>query len=305
MFGTARVVGALCAFMCLSFLGQAKVFAQQLVPEHFAFAVGGWELILIEDDQDEVMGFWAIPTVPVSVGNIRRMWFESMPGDQWEVWAFEPVDFTAKVGELAGAGAKQSDIEFVYYKEFKAADGAVNLDVDGQVKGPIEKGFLAGDPLAETVAAMEDPTPVIDLLADIGYPIAPGMTGMLASGAIGSGITMNPVTKQLLTCLVITARQGAGAGGSVCQECVCVRTEGPMTPGPWEVTETLLAGGRLRCEYSRVESHSYWQWGDYPTNCQSCTMGSPDDPIEYEEVVEYTEYWYDVTNCPDDPFLYP
>ncbi|MFG0314161.1 MAG: hypothetical protein ACF8LL_08250, partial [Phycisphaerales bacterium] len=61
--------------------------------------VGGWELNEVYHTDGTLMGFWAIPREQLSVGNIRRMWFESQPNGDWEVYAYEPTHALTKAQE--------------------------------------------------------------------------------------------------------------------------------------------------------------------------------------------------------------
>ncbi len=293
MPGRVHTINVIGFVLALLLLGHGRAAAQAMEAEHMSYMVGGWDLIEITDDNGAVMGFWGIPRVPVEVGNIRRLWFEALPNEEWAVWAFEPVAVSEKSALLASDGASDGSIQFLYYKEFLAADNALNLDVDGGIDGLVEKGFIEGDPLTETVAALSDPNAMIDLLANVGYPIAPGMTELLVSGTAGAGVNMNPATKQTLNCLRSTS--------SSCGGCVCIQAEGEMIPGPWTVSQEEVLGGRIECNYSRVETHHYWQWGEYPDDCEECDQGSADDPIEFEVTVTHTDYWLDLENCPDEP----
>ncbi len=292
----AKKVQTLCvvgASIGLGVMGSQQAQAQALEPIASAHMVGGWTLVEVKDAAGSVMGFWGIPRVEVEVGNIRRLWFEALPDDEWEVWAFEPIAIYSRVDELALAGATSESIQFLLYKEYVAADSAVDLEIDGGVEGLILKGFIAGDPLADAAGALSDPDPMIDLLAEIGYPIAPGMTDMLVDGTAGANVGMNQATKELLDCLRSAMRP--------CGGCVCYAQEGPIVISPWTIEQTNLSDGRIRCEYSRTETHFYWQWGFDPETCLACDAGSPDDPIIFDVIVEFTEYWLDIEECPSHP----
>jgi len=276
-------------------LGTSVTNAQQAPQARtFVHSVGGWSLIEVKDATDNIIGFWGIPRVAVEVGNIRRLWFEVLPNDQWDVWAFEPVAINDKIQTLIQAGATSEALQFLMSQESMAADTAINLDVDGGVDGLVVKGFIAGDPLADAAGALADPNPMIDLLADVGYPIAPGMTDLMVDGTAGANVGMNPATKVTLNCL--------RSLDSSCGDCICTRAELPVVVSPWTVFE-LLQEGRLRCEYTRTESHFYWQWGKYSDNCVECTEGTADEPLQYNIIQETTEYWYDLTQCPDAPMF--
>jgi len=291
-----RQVQRLCvvgASMGLGVTGAQQAQAQALEPIASAHMVGGWSLVEIKDTAGSVMGFWGIPRVEVEVGNIRRLWFEALPNDEWDVWAFEPIAIYSKVDELALDGASSESIQFLLYKEYVAADSAVDLEIDGGVEGLILKGFIAGDPLADAAGALSDPDPMIDLLAEIGYPIAPGMTDMLVDGTAGANVGMNQATKELLNCLRSAAMP--------CGGCECHAQEGPIVISPWTIRQTNLSDGRIRCDYTRTETHFYWQWGFDPETCLVCDDGSPEDPIVFDVVVEFREYWLDIEECPPHP----
>ena len=157
--------------LCLALLCgplSARCAAQAMQPEHYSFKVGSWELNAVKDTNDAFLGFWAIPRSALSVGNIRRMWFEAMPNDEWNVYAYEPVSAMQKAADLYNnAGMSEESLTFFYSRERKAIAAFSDQDVDGGVEGLIWKGFIEGDPLTETVAALSDPEPMIDLLADV------------------------------------------------------------------------------------------------------------------------------------------
>jgi len=286
-----KVVSIVLVMLCV---GSQSAQAQSTTNTSHVYSFGGWNLVEILDDSGQVMGFWGIPRVEVAVGNIRRLWFESIPNDDWAVWAFEPVAIYDKANNLILNGASDTSIAFLMYQESLAADTAINQSVDGGIDGLVVKGFLSGDPLTDAAGALADPDPMIDLLADIGYPVAPGMSDLLVDGTAGASVGMNQATKETLDCMRSTS--------SVCAPCVCVRAERMVTLGPWTVYQNNMPDGRIRCEYSRLEHHLYWQWGEDPdNNCVDCTEGSAENPIAYDVVIERTEYWYDIENCPDSP----
>ncbi len=290
---TLCIVGA---SMVVALLGPQQGKAQELEPVASAHMVGGWLLVEVKDTADAVMGFWGIPRVEVEVGNIRRLWFEALPGDEWNVWAFEPIAIYAKLDELALAGISRESVDFLLYQEHIAADSAVDLEIDGGAEGLILKGFIANDPLVDAAGALEDPNPMIDLLAGIGYPIAPGMTDLLVDGTAGANVGMNSATKELLNCLRSSAMP--------CGGCECYAQEGPIDISPWTIYQTNMPDGRIRCEYTRTETHFYWQWGFYPDDCLVCDEGSPEDPVIIVVVIEETEYWLDIETCPNQPLGY-
>ena len=298
MVGMNRFFCGVCAvFACLMVSAQS-VKAQAMDAVAHVYSVGGWDLIEVKDSTDLVMGFWGIPRVPVEVGNIRRLWFEAIPNNEWDVWAFEPVAIFDKISDLQVDGASSESLEFLMYEEFLAADTAINQDVDGGVSGQVVKGFISGDPLTEAAGAMNDPDPMIDLLAGVGYPIAPGMSDLLVDGTAGVNVTMNSVTKQTLDCL-------RSQNNGCTTDCVCTKHEGPVTYDPWIIYETWVTENKLRCEFSRIEHHSYWKTGEDPdANCADCTLGSAESPILYDVLIERTEYWLDVDHCPDSPLNY-
>lgn len=292
MSRTALKLYGFC-FLLLVLALPGRAVGQAVDPEFSSYLVGGWELTAVKDSQGEVMGLWGIPRVPVAVGNIRRLWFEAMPNDGWNVWAFEPVAMQSMIVALDLAGVPADSIDFLYYKERRASDNQLDLDIDGGVDGLVTKGFIDGDPLTESVGALSDPGPTIDLLAGVSYPIAPGISDLLVAGTSGSGVNMNQAFKQLLNCLRSTS--------SSCNDCVCVITESGVVEGPWEIIETIMPDGRLRCEYSRIDTHSYWTYGEFPDDCTDCSAGTPEDPITYTDIVEQTDYWLLVDHCPSEP----
>jgi len=290
-----RFLFVVSAVVVLFSINITPAMGQSTPVESYVYSFGGWNLVDVRNDADQVMGYWGIPAVPVAVGNIRRLWFEALPNNEWAVWAFEPIALYTKVGELVTQGASAGSISFLMYQEQLNANSAINNDIDGGVTGQVVKGFIAGDPLVEAAGSLSDPDPMIDLLADIGYPIAPGISDLLVDGTAGANVGMNAATKQTLDCM--------RSSNSACGACVCVRTERMMVLDPnWTIIETLMSDGRLRCEYSRFEHHWYWQWGEDPNNnCVDCTAGTAESPIPYDVVIERTEFWLDIEHCADTP----
>ncbi len=296
MCNNLRKISVACALWLLAIL-TPLVQAQGLIAEHFAFRVGNWQLNQLEGVNGEFMGFWAIPQSALSVGHIRRLWFQPVGSDEWAVWAFEPKNANAFAAQRHAEGMSDDSLAFFYSRERQAAQFQPDQAIDGGAEGLIENGLIIGDPLVQTLSAMPDPTPMIDLLADVGYPVAPGMTQMLITPGAGTQVNMNPTTKQLLDCLRSTS--------SACGGCVCVEAEGPIQRSDWTVYQTNMAppDQSIRCDYSRVINHSYWQTGEYPDDCSDCTIGSPDEPATWTELEEYTDFWLDETECPDEPIL--
>jgi len=99
MYLKMRILCLIGAWCIATIFGTSQAQAQALEPDAFVHSVGGWYLIEVKDTSGSVMGFWGIPRVPVEVGNIRRLWFEAIPIDEWNVWAFEPVAIYDKVSE--------------------------------------------------------------------------------------------------------------------------------------------------------------------------------------------------------------
>lgn len=282
------------AFMLLAVCGSRSAHAQPVIPVSYVHAFGGWYLVEIKDTSGTVMGFWGIPRVPVEVGNIRRLWFESNPDAEWGVWAFEPIAIYEKMDQLVLAGACTDSIDALTYQELMAADTAVDLDIDGGVTGAVIKGFIEGDPLTEAAGTLDDPDTMIDLLATIGYPIAPELSDLLVNGTAGASVAMNPATKQSLDCL--------RSADQDCSDCTCTRAGGTIETTDWEVSsEWVDFGTRLKCTYTRTETHTYWRTGLDPDDCQDCTAGSPDDPLINIVDRIIVTYWYDRADCPPMP----
>ena len=286
------------AFLCMALIGlmsQSFAYGQPTIAETRIHSYGNWDLVEIKDNTGDVMGFWAVPVIAVDVGNIRRLWFESIPGNDWNVWAFEPVTIYDKMDSLIANGASDDSIDILLYRESTAADSGTNLSVDGGANGLMVKGFIAGDPLTEAAGSLSDPNAMIDLLANIGYPVAPGMTGLMVDGTAGASVGMNQATKQSLDCLRLT-------GGSECSPCSCSRMGGSIQSTPWSVSSQWVdSNTRLKCTYTRTETHTYWKAGLDPDTCLDCTAGSEDEPLVNTFEREVIRYWMDLGTCPPQP----
>lgn len=283
---------ALVSFLLVALCCPPRAQAQPVTPVSHVHSFGGWYLVEVKDTNGIIMGFWGIPRITVEVGNIRRLWFEAV-GDDWEVWAFEPIAIAVKMDILVANGACEDSIDVLIYQELLDADTAIDLDIDGGVEGLMINGFIEGDPLIEVAGTLEDPDPLIDLLANIGYPIAPGMTDLMVDGTAGSSMGMNQATKEAIDCMV---------QGIECVECICSRTGGDIDSTPWVVeADWVDFNTRLKCTYTRTETHTYWRSGIDPDDCLDCTAGTPDDPLINIVEREVITYWYDTTECPPEP----
>lgn len=292
--GTKKSVFVLMSLLVLCAAG-GVARAQALDALHHSFKVGGWELNTVRQDDGTLMGLWGIPREPVEVGHIRRLWFEALPDGEWAVFAYEPKNADAKASALYDAGMSEQSLLFFQSRERLAATIQANQEIDGGVEGLVEKGFIAGDPMTDTVSAMDDPDPMVDLLADVQYPVAPGMTDMMVEGTAGTSVNMNQATKELINCLRATM-------SNQCAPCVCVQYEAMIQRGPWTVGQTTIPdSNQIRCDYSRVITHSYWQVGEYPESCDDCTVGTSDEPATWTETEEHTDIWFDIDECPDEP----
>jgi|GEM_PF-3208966 len=297
---TRNVFLTITLFMLGSLGLSQKAHAQQAVTEvTHVHAFAGWYLVEIKDTNNDIMGFWGIPRVEIAVGNIRRLWFELLPNDEWDVWAFEPVAIHEKMTELAIDGANQSSLDLLIQQEGDASDNQLNLNIDGGISGKVLKGFIEGDPLAESAGAVADPQPMIDLLAVVGYAVAPGISDLLVAGTAGLNMTMSATVADALSCMTVDY-------GTMCADCVCTRAGGSIESTPWEITEKWVdLNTRLRCTYERTETHSYWKTGIDPDSCVSCREGSAEFPIERTIERRIVNHWYELTECPDNPVVVP
>ena len=181
----------------------------------------------------------------------------------------------------------------VEYLEDLSNQSNANNQVDGGVDGLVVKGFIDGDPLVDAAGNVTDPTPMINLLADVGYPIAPGMTDMLVVATGGTSVNMNQATKELINCL-----RSVNTGCN--EECVCTETI-DVVVGPWSVED----GGPNElnnCDYNRNISIFSWQVGKYPDSCEICDAGSETSPILQGIVIQTTEIAAEEGECPDQPY---
>lgn len=246
---------------------------------HYSMTLGNWELNLMRDTNGDFMGFWAIPLEQLSVGNIRRMWFEPVGVDDWAVYAHEPVNSDAFLDTLEADGLSDDSRFHFLWRETKAKTNFLTDNVDGGTQGPVSKGFIAGDPLSETAGAMTDPTPMIDLLADVNYPVAPGMTELMVNGTAGASVQMNQATKQLLNCL-----RSVGPNG--CGECVCTMEDPVFSPEPWTLNESENGPQSLNCYYIRQVVVTVTYTGQY-SDCTDCGRTETDSYIDTHEILGF------------------
>src|SRR5690606_20114545 len=103
--------------VCVVILTGSEHASAQVLASSFVHNVGGWKLIELKDTNDDVLGFWGIPSVPVEVGNIRRLWFEALPEGDWKVWAFEPVQIKSMIYSLVDSGMGSGSTAFLISQE--------------------------------------------------------------------------------------------------------------------------------------------------------------------------------------------
>lgn len=281
MSNLQRLAIVICAVFLASLPNAAM--AQEVPYYSRTYLLAGWELNEMKDSNDAFMGFWAIPRMQLSVGNIRRMWIEPVESGGWDAFAFEPVQANAKLNDLVAQGMSMDSAAVFQSREDRAQTQFSDQDIDGGAQGFITKGFISGDPLAETAGSMNDPSPMIDLLADVNYPVAPGLTNMMVSGTAGANVTMNPDTGELLSQLAGLV----GIGDP--QPCVCT-THTNSFFGDWVFTGISPGhnSGVWICTYSRSYYQGVWYTGQH-ANCTSCDEGSSSDPAETNYVASQIE----------------
>lgn len=262
---------SICACFMMIFTQSAA--AQESPYYSRTYLLVGWELSEMRDADDVFMGFWAIPRTQLSVGNIRRMWIEPIEDGKWDVYAYEPIKAGEKLQALVTHGMSLDSAAVFESREQRALANFADEDIDGGTHGLVEKGFISGDPLASAAGSMNDPTPMIDLLADVSYPVAPGLTDMMVSGTAGTSLSMNESTAQLLNELVFANDPGTEA-------CVCT-THTNSFFGDWIFTSITPnpSGNSWMCTYSRNYYQGVWYTG-LNTDCSSCDAGSSADPAE-------------------------
>ncbi len=266
----------ICAVFVALFFSTAPAHASGT---HYSMTLGNWELNLIRDSNGDFMGFWAIPHEQLSVGNIRRMWLEPVGVDDWAVYAHEPVNSDVFLDALITDGLSDDSRFHFLWRETKAKATFLTDNIDGGAEGSVSKGFISGDPLSETAGAMADPTPMIDLLADVNYPVAPGMTELMVNGTAGASVDMNQATKQLLNCLRSVGPNGCGA-------CVCTMSDPTFSPGTWTLNESENGPQSLNCYYTRQVVVSVTYTGEY-SNCTDCSRTETDSYIENHEILGF------------------
>jgi len=274
----------LCALIMMA-ASTAK--AQETTGEHRVLMMGGWELNEMLHSDGSFMGYWAIPLQQLSVGNIRRMWFEPIAGDDWAVTAHEPVNAPAFHQHLIDNGLSEESAGIFNWRESIAHGKFTNQDIDGGTQGPIEKGFISGDPMSETAGAMSDPTPMINLLAEVSYPIAPGMTELMVSGTAGATVNMNQATKELLDCLRSTS-------SILCGACLC-EEDVDITYGSWSVAQSEGGPQSVMCDYTRVVTYAITKQGQN-ADCTDCS-----EVLDTIEQIETRQVLFIGEECPSTP----
>jgi len=275
----ASVVWVLVVLSLVS-ICSGRALAQETPNDGVIYTIyeqSGWHFYSVTA-QGEFLGFWSIPLVETKVGNIRRLWFEyDTIADSWAVYAFEPQDKDAFMEDLISAGADSISFGFIQFAESEAVDDLGN----GLVSGSIESGLVTGDVLIPLIESLSDPQAVLDVLADIGYPVAPMLSGAMSTGGVVGN--MSQAFTESLDCL-------RSAGGSNCQWCTCTTNYGTPTPtpagGPW--TGAVVGGGGsfVDCEYTRPATAPYWLTGK-KTYCPSCASGTAATPAGVAAGEEY------------------
>lgn len=275
-----------CAFFILFVSRPAQ--AQSNTLDHEILMLGGWELNEMRDDNGDFMGFWALPLQQLRMGNIRRLWFEPAGIDNWAVVTYEPVNADGLLDALIAGGLSEDSARVFRWRESVAAGKFSDEDIDGGSEGSVSKGFIAGDPLTAAAGALSDPTPMIDLLADVSYPVAPGMTELMVNGTLGVNASMNQATKQLLDCV-------SSPSSIECAGCICTGTITESDEGDWIVTQTVRADVGLRCAWSRSIVHTILREGQY-SDCSDCAGTETVVEIETESIDIFIG-----DQCPSEP----
>lgn len=294
-------LGCLALVACIpSSLHAAESLDPSLRPQ-ITVEYENWVFVPIwKYNEDALAGLYAYPGDQVlsTPGNIARIWFEIVPEvDGWAAYAIDPSDTEAYIDLIDGVHGNFALIESL--EEIFAEDQSKLLSGPS---GLIDAGLLEGDPLLPVLSVVSDPRHLLDLLAGLGYPAAPSLSGALSISPNPGG-TVSPDMKEALNCLRADFDPSYVPTTS-CTPCRCTTHPVGYTPTPpatWAVT-SRPRNGWTRCSYTRAGTASYYKTGLKP-DCTPCTAGSPGTPIGPVPVRENGSAWVEgvPATCPVNP----
>jgi hypothetical protein len=265
-----------------------------------------WTFIPATTTSGEILGFLSWTDSEVVGQNISLLWYE---------YDLNTGDFLTFAWKHADIGAAAIWLRMNYSEEYMFAQNsdlpdfiavadALNI-VDPKL---FTGGLFDDDPLVPVITASQDPQPVIDALASIGYAVAPTISGMsVATGGNGLlqiGITPIPIDEacvaaagsleaMLLNDLYGRAVSFLTIGEDLpddrsCGFCSCVTTTTYTIPAPgtWASGTYGTPGGRQTCRYTRPATKVETISGKKFWGCSPCTGGPYSTPgVQHSEVL--------------------
>lgn len=249
----------------------------QTLPGYMRFQAAGWTFAPAIS-QGTVAGFLAWPGEAEPIGNnIRVMWFQRVNGEwQGDGWDGDTIGTAANYvrGELADSELFSQDA---------TVNQALYSSVDSdQSPRRVVKGLFEEDPFQSIVDSLEDPVPLLDALADAGWPTVRSLSTLAVQGVECNGVLISEQTILLddLAHRVTVSLLGLAEAAPNCAiswPCSCTTTFS-LPPStvlvPWiadPITPTAPGmGNSTTCHWVRTYTQTWWKTGETWFWCMDC-----------------------------------
>lgn len=250
----------------------------QTLPGYIRFQAAGWTFAPAIS-QGAVAGFLAWPGEAEPIGdNIKVMWFQRVNGE-WQSYGWD--------GDTIGNAANYVRGELADSELF-SQDATVNqalhpssIDV---VQPPrrVVKGLFEEDPFQSIVDSLEDPVPLLDALADAGWPTVRSLATLAVQGVECNSVLISEQTILLddLAHRVTVDLLGLAAVAPNCAmkwPCSCTTTFS-LPPStllvPWIAAPIIPTapgmGNSTTCHWVRTYTQTWWKTGETWLLCMDC-----------------------------------
>lgn len=265
-------------YSVLVFLGiVVSVSNAQTLPGYMRFQAAGWTFAPAIS-QGSVAGFLAWPGEAEPIGNnIKVMWFQRVKGE-WQSYGWDG-DTIGKAalyvrGELADSTVFSKDT---------TVNQALSSSIDAvQLPRRVVKGLFEEDPFQSIVDSLQDPTLLLDALADAGWPTVRSLSTLAVqdvecNGALVSEqtILLDDLAHRVTVDLLGVAEVAPNCAISWPCSCTTIYSLPPSTLlVPW-IADPLIPtapgmGGSTTCHWVRTYIQTWSSTGETWFWCIDC-----------------------------------
>ena len=236
--------------------------------------LGGWKFhAAMSNSQNRVVGFLAVPdTAALSGDNFALVWFGRAFDGTWTSHAWQSLDIHSGV-----QFARTSSGDQTLFSENILLTSSLQTTVVAPVT--LVSGLAEGDPLEGALVASDNPPVVAEFLAEVGYAVAPVLSGFLATDAAGASAAQSQIgAEAILDTMVGQAESelivGSESASTLPDLCWCTYTK-TTTYSAWtNIYSMPNTAGRL-CIYTATRTVTTTSTGSKFWTCGACTVTAP------------------------------